>query len=298
MKNAKRILALILAVLMLLASSACTGATEPDVTNEESTGVDKETETTFAVTEEETTVTDTEQVVTTEQAVITDSPETTAQEEKLEIYSIGDFQSGLAVICTSTGYGYIDTNGKIVIDPIYEEAYNFDFFDGKYIAVAKKNGKYGYIDNDGNIVIDFQYDSADTEIKRMSRVSLDGTSYYIDITDGTIAYTVTGKEVAIGEYSGGCIWVQTKEELISGTKNYLSYYACNGYLVEKLENAKPCIVYGVDYSKINTWGYAFFYNDRGLCAFSLDYGPFVGVDDANGNGWYDISGFKPFYHWL
>ena len=312
MKNTKRILALILAVLMMLASSACASKPQPNTKKEKTTGAQKETEKiperaetsdVIPETEVETTVSETEQGLTTEQTENTNvQTETTKVEEpanKYEIYSISDYCRDMAVISTSAGCGYINSNGKVIIEPIYDEAYGFEYFDGSYIALVKKNGKYGYIDRDGKIVIDYKYNSAETEIKRISRVSLNGTSFYIDVTNGDIAYTVTGKEVAIGEYSNGYIWVQTKEELISGTKFYLEYYDMNGECVGKIENGQPCIYYGFDYSAVNKWKNAFFYDDSGLSALSLKDGyiwTYRRLGNADGNGSMEISELTPIYH--
>lgn len=53
-------------------------------------------------------------------------------------------------------YGYKDSNGNIVIRPVFENAWPFH----EGFAVVRQNGKYGYIDEDGWVIIPTQYDGA------------------------------------------------------------------------------------------------------------------------------------------
>ena len=64
--------------------------------------------------------------------------------------SAGDFHEGLAMVNTS---GFIDKQGKIVIPCIYSNA--SDFCEG--LAEVKKEDKYGFIDKQGKVVIPFTY---------------------------------------------------------------------------------------------------------------------------------------------
>jgi hypothetical protein len=64
------------------------------------------------------------------------------------------FRNGRAAVRVGDKWGYIDKNGKMIIAPEYEEA--FYFFEDR--AWVKKNGKYGFIDNYGNIVLPISYD--------------------------------------------------------------------------------------------------------------------------------------------
>ena len=45
-------------------------------------------------------------------------------------------------------WGYIDKNGNVVIDFIYDDANSFS----EELASVEKDGKYGYIDKEGNVV--------------------------------------------------------------------------------------------------------------------------------------------------
>ena len=66
----------------------------------------------------------------------------------------------------SNKYGYIDKNGKVVIDFKYDFASEFS----EGLARVKKGEKYGYIDKNGNVVIDFIYDDADNFSDGLARV--------------------------------------------------------------------------------------------------------------------------------
>ena len=52
-------------------------------------------------------------------------------------------------------YGYLDKNGNVAIDFVYEMSQDFSCG----LGVVKKDGKYGCIDRYGNVVIDFLYDN-------------------------------------------------------------------------------------------------------------------------------------------
>jgi hypothetical protein len=56
---------------------------------------------------------------------------------------------------TCYGCGYIDKSGKEVIEPIYEEAEEFGWYN---LAKVRLEGDYGLIDTAGNVVIDIKYD--------------------------------------------------------------------------------------------------------------------------------------------
>lgn len=104
--------------------------------------------------------------------------------EKINDYNNGYFR----IYRKNSGYGYIDTTGKIVVEPKYEKVgsiwdnksivrnqhfkwgmidfkentilpFEYDFIGiwRDNLAVVEKNKKYGYIDKNGDIVIDLQY---------------------------------------------------------------------------------------------------------------------------------------------
>ncbi len=69
-----------------------------------------------------------------------------------------DFSDGLAAVSTADSggkWGFIDTNGKMVIAPQFEKATIFS----EGLAKVQLNGKYGFIDKSGNWVIKPKYDN-------------------------------------------------------------------------------------------------------------------------------------------
>lgn len=64
-------------------------------------------------------------------------------------------------------WGYVNNNGEVVVDFLYEGV--SDFSEG--LAAVKKNGKYGYINQKGEIIIDFQFDFADDFKNSFGRVA-------------------------------------------------------------------------------------------------------------------------------
>jgi hypothetical protein len=100
-------------------------------------------------------------------------------------YSFG-FTEGMALVKIKGKYGFIDKNGKIVINPIYENAQPFR--EG-LAAVAIKNEKneilWGYIAKSGELKIDFQFDKGKFVIgsfnEGLAFISTDGEEWgYID----------------------------------------------------------------------------------------------------------------------
>lgn len=55
-------------------------------------------------------------------------------------------------------WGFVDTDGTLVIDCKFENAKSF----GQHLAAVKQDGKWGYIDRNGNIVIPCIYEDADS----------------------------------------------------------------------------------------------------------------------------------------
>ena len=59
-----------------------------------------------------------------------------------------------ALVKTITGtYGFIDTSGKIVVEPIYAKIEKFKINSGEYALVKSIAGTYGLIDKDGKEIV-------------------------------------------------------------------------------------------------------------------------------------------------
>lgn len=64
------------------------------------------------------------------------------------------FYEGRAVVRGTNGHGHIDTFGRLVVDTLYEAAFNFK--EGR--AKVKLKGKYGFVDQQGKVIGEIKYD--------------------------------------------------------------------------------------------------------------------------------------------
>lgn len=90
----------------------------------------------------------------------------------------GYYNEGFYAVYKNGKYGYIDTNGKLIIPLEYEKANDFIFLKntdihnwssgsyediknnilGFYVGIAKKNGKYGIINDRNETILNFIFD--------------------------------------------------------------------------------------------------------------------------------------------
>jgi hypothetical protein len=96
--------------------------------------------------------------------------------------------------------GFIDRTGKIVIEPIYDEANNFADGLAPVMFGSYSNGKWGYINESGKIVIDTQYSYASEFSEGLAMVGLNGNYGFID-TNGKVIIPIKYKTGSPG-YNG------------------------------------------------------------------------------------------------
>lgn len=94
----------------------------------------------------------------------------------LNAYDADGFYEGLAAMgkrpdnnMLAHYFGYIDTRGKYVIEPIYDKAHRF--MHG--VALVCKNEKYGCIDKEGNVIVDLIYDDFEYRVERDTVITLE-----------------------------------------------------------------------------------------------------------------------------
>ena len=73
-------------------------------------------------------------------------------------------------------WGYADPSGKIVVEPVFEEAGLLRL--GR--ARVKQNGKFGYVNRFGNVVIEPVYETASEFTLNEAKVTMDGKTCLID----------------------------------------------------------------------------------------------------------------------
>lgn len=82
----------------------------------------------------------------------------------------------------STKYGYINEDGKVIIEPTYDYAATCD--DGYYRV--KVGNKWGIIDSKGDFVIKADYEQLDGFSEGLSAAKLNGKFGYIDMNGNTV----------------------------------------------------------------------------------------------------------------
>ena len=96
---------------------------------------------------------------------------------ELDYDYIGDaFSEGLMIVGKDKKYGYIDEAGKEIVEPKYDDAWNFR----EGLAKVEKDGKLGFIDKAGNEIIEPKYDDVDEFKEGIARVKKDGKYSIID----------------------------------------------------------------------------------------------------------------------
>lgn len=86
------------------------------------------------------------------------------------------YNENLTVVTKDGKYGYANTHGKIIIEPMFDMAENFD--DG--MALIKQGKRYGYINPKGRIVIKPQFAGAWGFWEGRAKIESNGKYGFID----------------------------------------------------------------------------------------------------------------------
>ncbi len=107
--------------------------------------------------------------------------------------SIDEFADGMrvATLVLDDVWGLYDANGKVVLEPVIDEMYDFE----DDVALAKVGDLFGYIDGNGAWLVEPRYDEAFDFSEGMALVVRNGLSGYIDRS---------GAEVIAPRYLEGC----------------------------------------------------------------------------------------------
>lgn len=120
-----------------------------------------------------------------------------------EYYS---FKKGLARVGVNDKYGFVDKEFKFVVNPMYDGAR--DFYDG--LAAVEMNDRWGFIDNKGKIVILTQYEAVGDFHEGLAAFKVGEKYGFID-KKGNIVVTPQYEEV--GFFRNGIAPVQTSEKI-------------------------------------------------------------------------------------
>ncbi|MGN1304131.1 MAG: WG repeat-containing protein [Oscillospiraceae bacterium] len=85
--------------------------------------------------------------------------------------------NGLAVVRISDKWGYIDTNGNLAIEPQFDDEY---VFTDNNLALVEMDNKWGYINDTGSFIIDPQFDYARNFANGLAVVEKNDKHYYIN----------------------------------------------------------------------------------------------------------------------
>ncbi len=94
----------------------------------------------------------------------------------------GKFSESKAAVKKGNSWGYIDTEGKAITEFEYEWASPFR----QGYAVVEKNDKYGYIKANGELLTPIQFDDAYVFYEERACISIKGKYGFIDVTGKTV----------------------------------------------------------------------------------------------------------------
>ena len=179
-----------------------------------------------------------------------------------EYDDVNGFSEGLAAVQKGGKWGYIDTEGQLVISPEYDGANNFS----EGLACVQKDGKWGCIDTKGQVVIPLEYDSAQFVFENLVMV-YDGT--YVSLIDnqGNVVFE-PGSVIGMTYLSGNFAIAVENEKIgyIDADGNYVipaeydvGYHFYDGFAaVEKdgkwgVVNTQGKVVVPLEYDAVNSF---------------------------------------------
>ena len=111
------------------------------------------------------------------------------------------------LICENHRFGFIDSEGRVVIEPRFLSASNFS----EDLAPARLNGTYGFIDVGGDFVIEPQFDYATEFQNGASLAYKDGKPFYIDRK---------GRKLFDFPYSSGGAFINDRAIVITNSRKH------------------------------------------------------------------------------
>lgn len=108
-------------------------------------------------------------------------------EEKTVYFETLHFSEGFLVASLNGKYGYLNTEGKWIIEPKYEDAQPFS----EGLAAVCLNGKYGYINYSGKEIVPCIYERAQSFSEGLGAVKLDNGkewAWQFINPDGSVAF--------------------------------------------------------------------------------------------------------------
>lgn len=219
------------------------------------------------------------------------------EKEDSENESIGNlFRQDLLAVELNEEWGYIDKDGKYVIEPQFSWAYNFSDAGLACVSIGNSyvagGAKYGYIDTNGKWVINPQFDDARPFGKyRLACVEYEGKYGYIDLEGNWIINPQFENAEPFSEDGLACVRLNDKYGFIDNEGKYViplkydrarGFY--NGYAAVEYNN--KCGYIDVNDNLIieteaDYWDMGSF-NKNGLAGIKNSNGKY-GIIDTKGN---------------
>lgn len=225
----------------------------------------------------------------------------------------GDIKCGLALVRSGVLYGYVNAKGEMVVETIYEEAYDFT----ENYSKVRKDGKWGVIDTVGNVVVPCQYDKVERyESDEILYKVCDSNGLWGLMKPGGVIHECIYSEISkvggakdllriekdgkagIADIRGKIIIPCSKYGGIRKCSYSLDIYAVwdNGGcgLITPTKVLQPCVYEDIDwfsstlikFKKNGLWG---FFNNKGEIVvpakYSAVYDPMTYLDDPNGTAY-------------
>lgn len=176
-----------------------------------------------------------------------------AQEWRSKYDEIGRFLEGVARVKKAGKYGFVDSAGKEIVEPIYD---NFDYsFTSNGSLYFRKlfrvsvNGKYGYMNRAGKIIVPLEYDEVAISpglFDAPTAVKKNGKWGFVDVTNSRIVIPCNYDSYGHG-YS-------------LSDKKHIPYFELDGYVVlKKGEMAgaldkNGAVIIPFEYEMLSTYG--------------------------------------------
>ena len=126
-----------------------------------------------------------------------------------KIFDAESFSDGLCSVKNENyDSGYLDANGNIAIDFLFENAGSFS---GGIAPACASNSRYGYISKDGLFKIDPAFDEAHSFSSSAALVLKNGTYNYINTEGKTIDIFDTSSYIPQSDINDGVFWVSDKD---------------------------------------------------------------------------------------
>lgn len=161
-----------------------------------------------------------------------------------------------------TRYGYIDEDGKIITDAVFDDTLESVYFSSAVnplydvpetppvLIPVKKGEKWGYIDRNGKVRIDFKYDRANVFSEGKACVKLDNKWGYIN-TEGKSIIPFTFDEAYNFIHGVSCVASNDKYGFINDEGNWLvkpAYSYLNSAVLGYRADNTDTIIFAIDFA--------------------------------------------------